>query len=131
MFNSHFSLNLQNQPAARFLMIIKRHLFLIPLIAVYNVRTPRVAIPMNVTGNTIANLLVKYMHDEDSKFGIRVRNVRGDKWVAYGDGRLLQICDKVIRFYTIPFYMQNQTNTSRFYCWSAVQHILKRHCRIL
>ena len=28
------------------------------------------------------------MHDEDCKFGIRVTNIRGDKWIAYGDGFL-------------------------------------------
>eukprot|EP00112_Aurelia_sp_Birch-Aquarium-sp1_P021674 Seg5893.2 transcript_id=Seg5893.2/GoldUCD/mRNA.D3Y31 product="hypothetical protein" protein_id=Seg5893.2/GoldUCD/D3Y31 len=29
------------------------------------------------------------MHDEDNKFGLRVTNKRGDKWIAYGDGMLL------------------------------------------
>ena len=29
------------------------------------------------------------MHDEDGKFGLRVTNVRGDKWTSYGDGILL------------------------------------------
>ena len=29
------------------------------------------------------------MHDEDNKYGIRVTNKRGDKWIAYGDGMLL------------------------------------------
>ena len=29
------------------------------------------------------------MHDEDNKYGLRVTNMRGDKWIAYGDGRLL------------------------------------------
>ena len=28
------------------------------------------------------------MHDEDGKFGLRVTNDRGDKWIAYGDGML-------------------------------------------
>ena len=30
------------------------------------------------------------MHDEDNKFGLRVTNKRGDKWIAYGDGMLLK-----------------------------------------
>lgn len=30
------------------------------------------------------------MHDEDNKFGLRVTNRRGDKWIAYGDGMLLK-----------------------------------------
>ena len=28
------------------------------------------------------------MHDEDGKFGLNVRNKRGDQWIAYGDGSL-------------------------------------------
>ena len=28
------------------------------------------------------------MHDEDGKFGLRVTNIRWDKWIAYGDGML-------------------------------------------
>ena len=30
------------------------------------------------------------MHDEDGKFGIRVTNARGDRWVAYGDCTLFK-----------------------------------------
>ena len=37
----------------------------------------------------VGHLLCKYMHDEDNKYGLRVTNKRGDKWIAYGDGRLL------------------------------------------
>ena len=29
------------------------------------------------------------MHHEDNKYGIRVTNKRGDKWIVYGDGMLL------------------------------------------
>ena len=29
------------------------------------------------------------MHDEDCRYGLRVTNKRGDKWIAYGDGMLL------------------------------------------
>ena len=36
------------------------------------------------------HLLCKYMHDEDNKYGLRVTNLRGDKWIAYGDGMLLK-----------------------------------------
>lgn len=28
------------------------------------------------------------MHDEDNKYGLNVTNKRGEKWIAYGDGRL-------------------------------------------
>ena len=30
------------------------------------------------------------MHDEDNKYGLCVTNLRGDKWMAYGDGMLLE-----------------------------------------
>lgn len=29
------------------------------------------------------------MHDEDNKYGLRVTNKKGNKWIAYGDGMLL------------------------------------------
>ena len=35
-------------------------------------------------------LLCMYMHNEDGKYGLRVKNKRGDKWIAYGDGMLLK-----------------------------------------
>lgn len=35
------------------------------------------------------HLLCLCMHDEDNKYGLRVTNKRGDKWIAYGDGTLL------------------------------------------
>ena len=42
-----------------------------------------------VTPSKVGDLLCKYMHDEDNKHGIRVKNRKGDKWIAYGDGMLL------------------------------------------
>ena len=69
--------------------------------ALLHCRTPRVALPMNVTPAVIGDLLCKYMHDEDSKFGIRVTNVRGDTLVGYGDGRLMEEGDKVIIYSAI------------------------------
>ena len=41
------------------------------------------------TPSNVGHLLSKCMHDEDGKFGLRVTNVRGDKWTSYGDGILL------------------------------------------
>lgn len=34
------------------------------------------------------DLCAKYMHDEDSVLGLRVTNLRGDHWRAYGDAKL-------------------------------------------
>ncbi len=30
------------------------------------------------------------MHDEDCTYGLRVKNKRGDKWIAYGDKMLMK-----------------------------------------
>ena len=54
-----------------------------------NSRTPRVELGKETTPNNFGHLLSKCMHDEDGKFGLRVTNVRGDKWTSYGDGILL------------------------------------------
>ncbi|XP_028403414.1 uncharacterized protein LOC114526111 [Dendronephthya gigantea] len=59
-----------------------------------HMRTPRVALPMNITPSLTGDLLCKYMHDEDNKFGLRVTNLRGDKWIAYGDGMLMNTKDE-------------------------------------
>eukprot|EP00112_Aurelia_sp_Birch-Aquarium-sp1_P004111 Seg1467.4 transcript_id=Seg1467.4/GoldUCD/mRNA.D3Y31 product="hypothetical protein" protein_id=Seg1467.4/GoldUCD/D3Y31 len=52
-------------------------------------RTPRLELPEGVTPSKVGHLLCKFMHDEDSRFGLRVTNKRGDKWIAFGDGMLL------------------------------------------
>ena len=52
-------------------------------------RTPRVELGKETISSNVGHLLSKCMHDEDGKFGLRVTNVRGDKWTSYGDGILL------------------------------------------
>ena len=52
-------------------------------------RTPRVELGKETTPTQVGHLLSKCMHDEDGEFGLRVTNVRGDKWTSYGDGMLL------------------------------------------
>ncbi|HEY5981269.1 MAG TPA: hypothetical protein VIT41_16715 [Microlunatus sp.] len=42
-------------------------------------------------GAYISGLLVKGMHDEDSKYGLTVENALGDHWTAYGDKYLLDL----------------------------------------
>ncbi|XP_028403374.1 uncharacterized protein LOC114526071 [Dendronephthya gigantea] len=59
-----------------------------------HIRTPRAELQFNVTPSLIGDLLSKFMHDEDNKFGLRVTNLRGDTWIAYGDGMLIQKNDK-------------------------------------
>jgi hypothetical protein len=34
------------------------------------------------------------MHDEDCTYGLRVKNKRGDKWIAYGDKKLMKSGNK-------------------------------------
>ena len=52
------------------------------------VRVPRLELHKNITPSAVGDYLSKYMHDEDGKFGLNVRNKRGDQWIAYGDGFL-------------------------------------------
>lgn len=52
-------------------------------------RTPRRELAKQVTPSKVGDLLCKYMHDEDNKQGIRVANRMGNKWIAYGDGMML------------------------------------------
>ena len=58
---------------------------------IYNVpyRVPRFELGKATTLGLDGHLLCKYMHDEDGKYGLRVTNARDDKWIAYGDGMLL------------------------------------------
>lgn len=55
-----------------------------------HIRTPRVAMSKDVTPATIGNLLMKYMHDEDSA-GISVHDAQYNHWQAYGDGYYFEV----------------------------------------
>ena len=50
---------------------------------------PRVELGKATALGIDGHLLCKCMHDEDGKYGLRVTNARGNKWIAYGDGLLL------------------------------------------
>jgi hypothetical protein len=64
-----------------------------------HMRTPRTELHNSVTPTVIGDLLVSFMHNEENQQGLHVHNLRGDKWVAYGD-----------RYY---FSTQNQLNRNR------------------
>lgn len=64
--------------------------FLTDSFASGHIRTPRVELGKGTKLGRDGHLLCKYMHDEDNKFGLRVTNKRGDKWIAFGDGMLLK-----------------------------------------
>jgi len=50
-----------------------------------HIRTPRQELTDHVTPGTIGSLLASFMHEEENFNGLRVHNVRGDQWIAYGD----------------------------------------------
>lgn len=54
-----------------------------------HMRSPRTELPDNVTPSIIGSLLVSFMHNEESAYGLHVHNERGNHWVAYGDGHYL------------------------------------------
>lgn len=50
-----------------------------------HIRTPRVQLMNSVTPSVVGSLLVKYMHNEENRFGLHLHNQRGDHWIGYGD----------------------------------------------
>jgi len=54
-----------------------------------HIRTPRKYLTKQTTPGDVGSYLARYMHDEDNWFGLNVTNLRGDKFRAYGDTRLL------------------------------------------
>lgn len=65
-----------------------------------HIRVPRAELPQNVTPAVLGSLLVTFMHDEESKFGLHVHNQRGDSWIAYGDGYYLDARNSMNRLLT-------------------------------
>lgn len=59
--------------------------FLSDRFAAGHIRTPRVALPNNVTPSLVGTLLVTFMHDEENTYGFQVHNLRGNQWHCYGD----------------------------------------------
>ena len=60
--------------------------FLADSFASGHIRTPRTELRTMVTPEVAGSLLSHYMHDEENESGLHVHNMRGDKWIAYGDG---------------------------------------------
>ena len=61
--------------------------FLSDLFSTGHLRTPRKELYDTITPSTVGSLLARYMHDEDSHWGLAVRNRRGNRWKGYGDKR--------------------------------------------
>ena len=70
--------------------------FLTDRFASGHVRTPRVELPTHVTPSVVGSLLVNFMHTEENQYGLHVHNLRGDRWLEFGD-----------RYY---FTLNNKTN---------------------
>ena len=51
-----------------------------------HIRTPREELATHVTPSEIGSALSGYMHNEENSNSIHVHNLRGDRWIAYGDG---------------------------------------------
>ncbi|MEF2985641.1 phospholipase, partial [Pseudomonas aeruginosa] len=59
--------------------------FLTDLFSAGHLRVPRKQLAAVVTPGELGSLISRFMHDEDSKFGLKVRNAMGAQWHAYGD----------------------------------------------
>jgi len=71
--------------------------FLTDLFSAGHVRAPRKQLAAVVTPSDLGSLITRFMHDEDSKFGLNVNNAQGDKWHAYGDKRYFDTVDSANR----------------------------------
>ncbi|MBK5525728.1 phospholipase [Pseudomonas sp. TH08] len=67
--------------------------FLTDLFSSGHLRVPRKELAAVVTPSDLGSLITRFMHDEDSKFGLKVRNGHGDQWRAYGDKRYFDATD--------------------------------------
>ncbi|QNH79536.1 phospholipase [Pseudomonas protegens] len=68
--------------------------FLTDLFSAGHVRVPRKQLAAVVTPSDLGSLITRFMHDEDSKFGLNVSNALGERWHAYGDKRYFDSVDQ-------------------------------------
>lgn len=71
--------------------------FLTDLFSAGHLRVPRKALADTVTPSDVGSLISRFMHDEDSKYGLAVRNAEGEQWRAYGDKRYFDSVDAANR----------------------------------
>lgn len=67
--------------------------FLTDLFSAGHVRVPRKQLAAAVTPSDLGSLITRFMHDEDSTFGLTLSNAQGDHWHAYGDKRYFDSVD--------------------------------------
>jgi hypothetical protein len=73
--------------------------YLTDLFSAGHLRVPRRELAAVVTPSDLGSLITRFMHDEDSKFGLNVRNGDGDQWRAYGDKRYFDAIDSINRMH--------------------------------
>lgn len=71
--------------------------YLTDLYSAGHLRVPRKQLAAVVTPSDLGSLITRFMHDEDSKFGLNVRNGTGDHWRGYGDKRYFDAIDSANR----------------------------------
>ncbi|WP_223486284.1 phospholipase [Pseudomonas sp. A-RE-19] len=71
--------------------------YLTDLFSAGHLRVPRKQLAAAVTPSDLGSLITRFMHDEDSKFGLNVSNGNGDRWHAYGDKRYFDAIDSANR----------------------------------
>ena len=71
--------------------------YLTDLFSAGHLRVPRKQLAAVVTPSDLGSLITRFMHDEDSKFGLNVRNGNGAQWRAYGDKRYFDDIDSANR----------------------------------
>lgn len=68
-----------------------------------HMRTPRMQLPKQVTPSVVGSILINYMHNEESRFGLHVHNQLGEHWVAYGDSALFNPNDTLNQAHVTQF----------------------------
>ncbi|QXI29433.1 phospholipase [Pseudomonas vanderleydeniana] len=67
--------------------------FLTDLFSAGHLRVPRKQLADSVTPSDVGSLISRFMHDEDSQYGLKVGNARGEQWNCYGDKRYFDTLD--------------------------------------
>ncbi len=67
--------------------------FLTDLFSAGHLRVPRKQLADSVTPSDVGSLISRFMHDEDSQYGLKVSNARGERWNCYGDKRYFDSLD--------------------------------------
>ncbi|MBF0110497.1 MAG: phospholipase [Magnetococcales bacterium] len=70
--------------------------FLTDLFSAGHLRVPRKSL-LSICGLYFGNFCAKHMHDEDSRFGLNVKNKNGKMWRTYGDKMYFDTCNSLNR----------------------------------